>query len=500
MPTENVSYWVASTPAPEHPPLSGDLKVDVGVIGAGIVGIVTALLLQQRGKRVALLEMDRVVQGATGFTTAKLTAGHGLIYKGLIKKHGLETATAYSLANHAGMKLVHEITRTNAIECDLESRSNFVYAHSASTAASILEEVEACKEIGFEAEYLADLELPFGIAGGMRQPDQAQFHPRKFLLGALDAFVALGGSVFEGTRAESLNEGKECLIQTSGGAVRCAHVVVATHYPFIDRALLFPRVHAKRSYAVAGPADLSKFPEGMYISADEPTRSLRTVRDGDRTLLLVGGEGHSVGEPTAPTGAYERLEEWGAQHFGLKTEYRWSTQDGISVDSLPFVGTYRPGVDNVHVATAFGKWGMSNGPAAAQVIADAITGVENPFRELYDPKRIKIGASARKMLAENSKVATHFFRDRVWHPQGEDLDDLAPGEAGVAELPLKPVAAYRDDAGVLHKVSATCTHLGCVVAWNAAERSWDCPCHGSRFDYDGKVIQGPAVKDLDRVE
>jgi nitrite reductase/ring-hydroxylating ferredoxin subunit len=276
-------------------------------------------------------------------------------------------------------------------------------------------------------------------------------------------------------------------------------VVVATQYPFVDRALLFPRVHQKRSYAIAGPVDAPLLPDGMFISADQPTRSLRTIVDGDRTLLLVGGEGHGAGQSTDPEGSYRRLEEWANEHFGFdEVEYRWSAQDGASIDRLPYIGSYMS-TDNVFVATGFGKWGLTNGTIGAQLVADQITGVPNRFTALFDPKRIPLKASVHNLVIENAKVARHFLGDRIVHPQRSSLEDLEPGQAGVEDRSIKPVAAYRDEAGILHRMSAVCTHLGCVVTWNDAERSWDCPCHGSRFDIDGRVIQGPAVKDLERL-
>jgi nitrite reductase/ring-hydroxylating ferredoxin subunit len=318
-------------------------------------------------------------------------------------------------------------------------------------------------------------------------------------LGLVDHFVQSGGTVFENTRATSITEGSTCSVTTSGGVVRATHVVVATQYPFVDRALLFPRVHQKRSYAIAGPVDESFLPNGMFISADQPTRSLRTIVDGDRTLLLVGGEGHGVGQNTQPEACYRGLEDWAGEHFGMsEIEFRWSAQDGASVDRLPYIGTAM-GTDNVFVATGFGKWGLTNGSIGAQLVADQITGLSNRFTALFDPNRIPLRASVQNLVVENAKVARHFLGDRIIHPQRRSLEDLEPGQAGVEDRSVKPVAAYRDEAGILHRMSAVCTHLGCVVTWNEAERSWDCPCHGSRFDIDGRVIQGPAVKDLERL-
>jgi glycine/D-amino acid oxidase-like deaminating enzyme/nitrite reductase/ring-hydroxylating ferredoxin subunit len=496
----NVSYWIASTPASNFPALDRDIEVDVAVVGGGIVGVTAALLLARRDRHVALIEMDRVARGTSGYTTAKLTAGHNAIYQTLERDHGLDRSKLYAEANQEGLALIARWVEEEDIECDFERKANYVYVESESEAGLMKNEDEACQRAGLQSDFVTEVSLPYPIAGAVRLRDQAQFHPRKYLLGLVDRLVDEGGVVFENTRAISLDEGSPCSVTTSGGVVSARQVVVATHYPFVDRALLFPRVHPKRSYAIAGPVDGSLLPEGMFISADQPTRSLRTIVDGGRTLLLVGGEGHGVGQSSDSKVCYRKLEEWAGEHFGMdEVEYRWSAQDGASVDRLPYIGTYMS-TDDVFIATGFGKWGLTNGTIGAQLIADQITGVPNRFTALFDPNRIPLKASAQRLIIENAKVARHFLGDRIRHPQRRFLEDLAPGQAGVEDRSIKPVAAYRDEAGILHRMSAVCTHLGCVVTWNTAERSWDCPCHGSRYDIDGRVIQGPAVRDLERLD
>lgn len=494
----NVSYWVESTSTPERPPLEGDVRVDVAIVGAGIVGLTAARTLKRAGRTVAVIEMDRVCRGVTGYTTAKVTSGHGLIYQKIEKEHGLDKARGYAAANQNALELMARWIEEDDIDCDFERRSNYVYAESDQKLQSVEKEVDAARRAGLDVSFVEDLDLPFEIAGAVRLDNQAQFHPRKYLARFANEIDGDGSTIFENSRVTSLSEGEPCTVVTSAGRVTASHVILATHYPFWDRGLFFPRVHQQRSYAVAGPIGQSQ-PDGMYISADQPTRSIRTIPNGDETLLMVGGNGHTVGQRYDTDGCYRDLEQWMSDRFGVsEVSYRWSTQDGVSVDTLPYVGTARHGTDRVFTATGFGKWGITNGTQAAEIICDAILERPNAFASLFDPHRVTVLASAFKFSQENAKVGVHWVRDRIKHPQEGSFDDLEPGQAAVRHAGIGQIAAYRDEHGRMHAVSATCTHLGCIVTWNEAEKSWDCPCHGSRFDYDGKVLHGPAVKDLEK--
>jgi glycine/D-amino acid oxidase-like deaminating enzyme/nitrite reductase/ring-hydroxylating ferredoxin subunit len=495
--TTNVSFWVASTDPPGYPQLNEGVHVDVAVVGAGIVGLTAARLLKRAGKTVAVLEMDRVGRGVSGYTTAKVTSGHGLIYQKLEDKHGLEASRSYATANQRALETIAGWIEAEGIDCDFERRPNFVYSESESEMESIEREVSAAGRAGLDVTLVTDTELPFDIAAAVRLGGQAQFHPRKYLIHLAGDIDGDGSHVFEGSRVVGVSEGDPCEVRTDQGSIFARHVIIATHYPMLDRGLFFPRVHPKRSYAVAGA--WAGGLNGMYISVDEPTRTIRAIPDGDRTLLMVGGNGHPTGQKYDTEKNYEDLESWMAERFGVTgVDYRWSAHDGVTVDMLPYAGTVRRGTDLIYTATGFGKWGLTNGTAAADVMTDAILGRPNEFSSLFDPHRLTIGASAVRFATENAKIAQHWFGDRVLHPQGGSLDELEPGTAAVGYVGLSQVAAYRDEAGDLHAVSAVCTHLGCVVTWNDAEKSWDCPCHGSRFDLEGKVLHGPATKDLEK--
>jgi glycine/D-amino acid oxidase-like deaminating enzyme/nitrite reductase/ring-hydroxylating ferredoxin subunit len=495
---QHVSYWVESTPEVAFEPLGSDLRVECLVVGAGITGLTTAFLLQRAGRDVAVIDMDGIARGVSGYTTAKVTALHGQTYSRLVDKHGVEAAASYADANQSALRLVASFVREHDIDCDFEVKANYTYCEDPSDLAQIEAEADAASRAGLPVELVHETALPFPVAGAVRLGDQAQFHPRKYLLHLVRELERGGCLFFDDTRATGVSDGAPCEVETTGGKVTADHVVVATHYTFLDRSMMFPRVHPKRSYAVAGPVPQGNVPDGMYLST-EPAWSVRTIRAGDETLVLAGGSGHNVGQHHDTEERYRSLEAWARDKLGMtEVRSRWSTQDGSSVDGLPYVGRLTPLSRHVFTATAFGKWGMTNGTAAAMIMSDLILGNDNAWTSLFDPHRATLKASAAKLAQENVKVAGHWFGDRIKHPQAGVPGDLAPGEAAVSGTGAGQVAVYRDERGELHKVSAVCTHLGCIVAWNNAETTWDCPCHGSRFDVDGKVIQGPAVKDLEK--
>ena len=496
----NLSFWVESTPDKTFQPLGADLRVECCVIGAGITGLTAALLLQRAGIKVAVLEMDGVARGVSGYTTAKVSSLQGEVYSQLESKHGREAAMLYASGNEAALAQVGALVRELSIDCDFETKPNYTYCEDPSDLSKIEQEAGAASRAGLPVEPVDDTDLPFPVAGAVRLDGQAQFHPRKYLLHLVDELERGGCLFFDDTRATGLDDGDPCVVTTTGGTVRADYVVVATHYTFLDRSMMFPRVHPQRSYAMVGPVPEGNLPAGMYLST-EPAWSVRTVRVGDETLLLTGGCGHNVGQHYDTEERYAQLEAWSRDKLGMtEVRYRWSTQDGSSVDSLPYIGRLTPGSRRAFTATAFRKWGMTNGTLAGMIISDLITDTPNDWASLFDPHRATVKASAAKFAKENVKVAGHWFGDRVRHPQAGVPGDLAPGEAAVTGMGAGQVAVYRDEAGELHKVSAVCTHLGCIVSWNNAETTWDCPCHGSRFDYEGKVIQGPAVKDLEPKE
>jgi Rieske Fe-S protein len=331
------------------------------------------------------------------------------------------------------------------------------------------------------------------VAGAVRLDDQAEFHPQRFL-GELAALIPGDGShVFEHTRATGVSDGDPCRVETTGAELTASHVVLATHFPFLDRGLYFARMHPERSYAL-GVRVRGELPQGMYISAGSPTRSIRAHGD----LLIVGGEGHKTGQGGDTQERYRTLEAFARKHWDVEAvEYQWASQDNVAVDQFPYIGKYSPLSKRLFTATAFKKWGLAQGVAAGMILRDLILGQENEWASFYDPGRMKPLASAKDFMKENANVGMRFLGDRVTKRGGRDAEDLAPGEGDIANLNGEKVAAYRDEDGRLHAVSHLCTHMYCQLNWNSGDRSWDCPCHGSRFSPDGEILHGPAVKPLE---
>jgi glycine/D-amino acid oxidase-like deaminating enzyme/nitrite reductase/ring-hydroxylating ferredoxin subunit len=502
---KHTSVWVDTAPAPRvHPQLDGDAHADVAVIGGGIVGITTALLLAEAGASVVLLEAGRLAEGTSGYTTAKVSSQHGMLYGALRSKHGTEAARRYGEANEAALAWIAARVQRDGIDCDFRRQSSYVYVTSPDDRDQVEREAEAAIEAGLPAELVAETPLPFPVAAAVRFERQAEFHPRKYLFALAEQFDAIEGArIFERSHAVEVgaHEGRQ-VVKGPGGRVLAERVVVATHYPFLDRSLAFARLHPTRSYAIACRIAGAP-PEGMHISGDSPTRSIRAIpmggQDPQEELLLVGGEGHKTGTESDTKLRYERLEAFAREHWDVRSvEYRWSAQDPITLDLIPYVGRLTPFNDRVLMATGFAKWGMTGGTAAALLLADLCLGREAMWAGLFDPNRLTVRQSLPRLLRENAQVASRFVGDRLRHADKRPIENLKAGEGAIVEHDGERVAAARDDDGTLHAVSARCTHLGCLVRWNDAERSWDCPCHGSRFAVDGTVLEGPAVHRLER--
>jgi glycine/D-amino acid oxidase-like deaminating enzyme/nitrite reductase/ring-hydroxylating ferredoxin subunit len=496
-PVKAVSLWVDTASQTDYPQLTGEVDVDVAVIGGGIAGLTAALLLKQGGARVALLEASRVGTGVTGHTTGKVSSLHRLVYRELRRSFGELGARTYGIANQAAIEQIASLVDDEAIDCDFERVANYTYAESDPAFVEVQEEAAIAQRLGLPASLTRTPRLPFPVRGAVCFENQAQMHATRYLGGLARAVAGDGSHVFEQSRVVDVVDGTPCRITTKEGTVSATTTVIATNMPICDRGLFFARCHPHRSYLIALALDEAP-PDGTYISADEPLRSVMPYRAGERDLLLVGGEGHRAAESVDVAERYDRLEAWARERFSVGSlEYRWSTQDALPIDGLPYIGKMSPLSHQIFVATGFRKWGLTNGTVAGMILSDRILGRSNPWASLFDSNRLKPLAGGRRFVAENLRAGVRLVRSRL-SSHRSTMPELARGQGKVIELEGEKVAACKDAEGELHAVSAVCTHLGCLVEWNGAESTWDCPCHGSRFDRDGEVLQGPATEPLPR--
>jgi glycine/D-amino acid oxidase-like deaminating enzyme/nitrite reductase/ring-hydroxylating ferredoxin subunit len=489
------SLWLDTAgPSDGYAPLKGGVRIDVAVLGGGIAGLTAGLLLKRDGATVAVVEAGRVGTGVTGCTTAKVSALQGTIYSTIRGRHGEEAAAVYAEASMAGMERLVAMAGEEAIDCDLERRPACTYAAEESERSDVEREAEAAAAAGLAVEVGDAPGLPFGVHAAVQLEDQVQLHPVRYARGLAAAMDGDGSSVFERTRALEVDEGRPCRIRTTGGEVEADQVVVATHYPFLDRGAYFARLDVQRSYCIAARLASGAPVHGMSISAGAPTRSLRSYGD----LLIIGGEGHPAGSGKARPERLERLEAFAREHWNVEAvTHRWSAQDPSPYDHVPMIGPYRPGSERLWVSTGFMKWGLASATFGAMILADRIGGRDNSWADTFAPARVSL-RSAHELAELGAKYAFDMVADRLRPPQAIFAGGVPKGEARVVPDGVGKKGVYRDEDGTLHAVSLRCTHMGCLVRFNTAERSWDCPCHGSRFDVDGNVLEGPAVRPLER--
>ncbi|WP_152379510.1 FAD-dependent oxidoreductase [Paenibacillus brasilensis] len=495
------SYWLASTDIPGFPKLNGDIQVDVAIVGAGITGITTAYLLSKKGLKVAVVDAGRMLHGTTGHTTAKITAQHDLIYSEFLSHFGKEKARLYYEANRDALQFIKQTVEKYNIDCQFTEEDAYVYTCADTYVDKIAAEYKAYEELGIPGSYVEHTPLPFSTKAAIMMKNQAQFNPVPFLKHLANQVIRQGGKIYEQTTVVGVEKGSPAIIRTNdGNKITCNHVVSSSHFPFNDpSSLYFARLHAERSYVLAVKTDRI-YPGGMYLSAEAPKRSLRSVLVNGEPMVIVGGEGHKTGQGICTFQYYEALEKFAEQTFGLKEiAYRWSAQDLYTLDKLPYIGQELSDISNIFVATGYRKWGMSTSVAAALLNTNLIIGKESPYQDLFSPSRFHVDPDVKTFVAQNANVAKHLIAGKL-EMSHKKAEELQHDEGAVVRVNGKRAGAYRDLQGALHLVDTTCTHMGCEVEWNEAERTWDCPCHGSRYSYQGEVIEGPAQKSLGKVE
>jgi glycine/D-amino acid oxidase-like deaminating enzyme/nitrite reductase/ring-hydroxylating ferredoxin subunit len=488
------SLWTVTAPPREFPSLSGDLTVDVAIIGGGMAGLTTAWLLKRAGKRVAVLEMHRILSGQTGQTTAHLTELLDTPYTTLRQDFGEKGARLAAASSRAAIEQIALLVEELRIDCGFQRVPLFRYAETESQLRDVQREVDAAREAGLRASLTQDVPLPYPVLGALRVEDQAQFHPREYLLALADRIPGDGSYLFENTRVTDVRDGEPCQVVTERGTVTAAAVVEATTTP-LNRVFMHTKLYPYRSYAVAGPLE-GPLEDGLYYDSQDPYHYIRTQQVDGRAYVIVGGEDHKVGTREDTDRCFAALEDFTLRRLPVKhITHRWSGQVIEPADGLAYIGR-NSASRHVYVATGFSGTGMTWGTFSGMLLTDLILGRQSPYAALYDATRVKPQAGAKDFIQENAEVAFRFVADRLSRPDGKHLSDVAPGEAKVLEVDGQKVAVYREENGTAHAVSPVCTHLGCHVHWNKAERSWDCPCHGARYSPTGKVLNGPTMKDL----
>ncbi len=487
LPGRNESCWSDRAPATDYPRLAASFHADVLIVGGGIVGLTAALRLREKDKSVILLEARRLGRQVTGRSTAKITTQHGLIYSHLIETFGPNKARAYAQANMAGADRIRHWIKTHGIACDLEPKDAYVYAESEGDVAALEAELEAARSVGLSGDIVRPCPLPFAPQAALRFADQAQFNPQAYTTGLGAAVSAAGGQIFEESRAVLIDEASRWRAVTEHGNVHAEQIVVATNMTVKSPVGMSRRTQPRMHPAMAFRIDADDAPDGMFIGAKHPTHSIRVGRDRTGTLLVALGAKFDTGHEGDVAHRFLELEQWVRSHFAVDdVAWRWCNEDYDTPDRVAFVGEPdREKAPGFYIATGFNAWGISNGTAAGLLIADRIVSGESPWSALYDPTRT---------------ASKDFNRGGDTQSRVQSLSEIAPGSGGVVEQDGKAVALWRDEAGTVHALSASCTHKGCTVTWNNADRTWDCPCHGSMFEADGSVLHGPARKPLQAVE
>lgn len=474
------SIWKENVALPDRQQLDSDIRADVAVIGAGMAGLLTAYLLREKGINAVVIDGEKTAGGVTQNTTAKITSQHDLIYKKLINGFGNEKAGQYAQANQKAISRYGEIITKENIDCDFEHKNAYVY--SLDDPESIQNEIVAAQSLGIKADFTTDVQLPFKIKGAEVFPDQAQFHPLKFIRAISEEL-----NIFENTWARSIEKNE---IVTDHGKITADAIVVATHYPFINApGYYFMKVHQERSYVLA--LENAMQVNGMYKDAGQDGYSFRNYGN----ILLLGGGGHRTGE-NKEGGKYELLRQAGKNWFPQAIEKTfWSAQDCMTVDDVPYIGQYSITTPHMYVATGFKKWGMTGSMVSAMILSDMIAGVQNEYADVFSPQRMDIAASAKTFLQDAVEVVSGLANELFDIPV-EKLSGIKNGESGIVEYEGRKAGVYKTENGEVHIVSTKCAHMGCQLEWNPDDKSWDCPCHGSRFDYRGDVINNPAMKGI----
>ena len=492
------SLWIETTKDKINcKALEADEKTEVCIIGGGLFGLTTAYYLTKCGKEVVVLEKDIIGEKVSGNTTGKITSQHELFYTHLVNDYGKEYAKKYLEANEQAIKNIESIIQKENIDCDFSIQNSYVYTTNENEIPEIENEVDVVNSLGKKAKFVTDIDLPIKIKGAIKFDRQAQFHPRKYMLGLANSILKKN-KIYEHTTVVDVEKKEDYyIIYTNTGKIKAKYVVIATHFPIINvPGFYFVKMYQSTSYIIAIETN-SKLPEGMFIIINEPIYSFRVAEYNGKKILLIGGCGNKTGEPIPDNSHYEKLEKKAKEMYpDCKVIFKWNTRDCISLDKIPYIGEFSKMMKNMYVGTGFKKWGITLSNVAANIISDEIIGKKNEFADTFTATRmkpIKNRWEVENILKETvNSIALNKFKIEPYNIEMIENDNGA-----ILEINGENVGIYKDIEGKIYAVKPNCSHLGCLLSWNNIDKTWDCPCHGSRFDYMGKNMYEPAIKDLD---
>jgi len=473
-----------------------NIDFDVLIVGGGITGFTAGLLLQQAGKRVLIADARQPGFGTTGGTSAHINTFADTTYNEAESAFGAEGAQLFADAIKEGFELI----KTFAKDCDYETKPGYLYAENDDEVKLLDDIYGGALKVGVNVKYEIDVPTPVKYLKALHFPGQAQFHPLKYLKNLAVLFLEAGGTLLENTLVEKVNSsGGMHTASANGQTIRAKTVIYATHMPPNINVLNF-ECAPYRSYVIAVKLKSGSYPEALIYDCQEPYHYIRTHRLNDEPLLLIGGNDHKTGHDD-PEKAFADLEKYARKYYDVSlVKYRWSSQYYMPADGLPYIGKMPLAASDIYCATGYNGNGMMLGSVAGKIIAELITRGESKYEKLFSPSRIKPIDSFSKFVKENADVAYHFVADRFGLSETDSLNSLEPGTGKLVEVNGKKIAAYRDENGKIHALNPVCSHAACIVNWNASETSWDCPCHGARYDIEGRVITGPATKSLQKID
>ena len=478
--------------------LEQDFSTDICIIGAGIFGLTCAYYLTKLGFNVTVLEKSDIASKATGHTTGKITSQHSLFYDYLTNSYGQKFAKDYLDVNEEAIQNIKNIIDEENINCDFKYQNSYVFTTKKSELSLIKNEYNAVSNLGYNCELVTKTGLPFNIVGALCFKNQAEFHPVKYLAGLCKCIIARNGKIYTNSTAVDVKmEDSDYITYVNGHEIKSKYVIIATHYPFINfPGFYFTKMYQSTSYLIAVDTKKTLF-KGMHISAGVPTLSFRTALYNNKEILLIGGMDHKTGHPSSYKDTYGKLEDIAKKYYpDSNILFRWNTRDCISLDKLPYIGSFSSSMPNMFVGTGFKKWGMTLSNVAANIIVDKICGNYNKYEYLFKSTRLKPIKNHDEFKNILVQSTNSLLLDKLKRPN-MSFDEIENNSGSIIEVNGEKVGIYKDDNGKIYAVKPICTHLGCLLSWNDIDKTWDCPCHGSRFNFDGTNLYDPAFKNLD---